>query len=94
MFPFQRTTNRIGNLTRLIYTQLEVITIHSIVHSIQYRSKSTLWLRIVQYIVYSTLLCDVIRYRLVRSCAVPGGDTHSVMCNLINTHTHIHTHTL
>ena len=32
-FPVQLTTSRIGNLTRLIHTQLYVMTIHAYIHT-------------------------------------------------------------
>ena len=34
IFPVQLTTSRIGNLTRLIYTLLYVMTIHTYIHTI------------------------------------------------------------
>ena len=33
IFPVQLTTSRIGNLTRLIHTLLNVITIHTYIHT-------------------------------------------------------------
>ena len=33
IFPVQLTTSRIGNLTRLIHTLLDVMTIHTYIHT-------------------------------------------------------------
>ena len=33
IFPVQLTTSRIGNHTRLVYTQLKVLTIHTYIHT-------------------------------------------------------------
>ena len=46
IFPVQLTTSRIGNLTRLIYTLLYVMTVHTYIHTYT-RSRVTLYYVII-----------------------------------------------
>ena len=43
IFPVQLTTSRIGNLTRLIHTLLNVMTIHTYIHTSERRPYSATW---------------------------------------------------
>ena len=62
-FHVQLTTNRIGNLTRLIHTLLYVMTIHTYIHTYLYASAfiSRTYVHELKpsYLLFIIIICDV-----------------------------------
>ena len=56
IFPVQLTTSRIGNLTRLIYTLLYVMTIHTYKHTCLYKRRKFSAHGTISYVVFQNII--------------------------------------